>query len=396
MPAPRPTLRLLPHRDRRVRAGNPWVFSNEIKLTDELKALPPGTLVALQSAEGRPLGVASFNPRSLIAARLYDRDPEAVLDAAWFEHKLKAALRLRQSFFQKPLYRFVHAEGDALPGFVCDRFGDVAVAQANTAGAELLTPSFLAALETVLRPKTIVLRNNSGVRALEGLEEKVEVVRGEISGPIEIEDRGARFPIDVLRGQKTGWYLDLAEARGRVGRLAAGARLLDLFCHAGAFAVIGAKAGAKSVLGIDGSDAALELARKAAHMNGIAERATFERADAFKALEALHRDNRRFDIVVADPPSFVPSKKDITRGAAAYKKLARMSSQVVARHGFLFIASCSHNMTVEMFGEEVAAGLAQAERGGRIVLSGGAGADHPVHPLLPETDYLKWLLLQAD
>ncbi len=392
----RPVLRLLPHRDRRVRAGNPWVFSNEIKLTEELKALPPGSLVALQSAEGRPLAVATFNARALIAARLYDRDAEAVLDAAWFERKLKSALRLRQSFFQKPLYRLVHAEGDALPGFVCDRYGDVAVAQANTAGAELLTPAFLEALETALRPAAIVLRNNSGVRALEGLEDKVEIVRGEISGPIEIEDRGARFAIDVLRGQKTGWYLDLAEARGRVGRLASGARLLDLFCHAGAFAVIAAKAGAKSVLGIDGSDAALDLARRAAEMNGIAARAAFERADAFTALESLRAANRRFDIVVADPPSFVPSKKDIKRGAAAYKKLARLAAQVVAGHGFLFIASCSHNMTAEMFAEEVAAGLAQAERAGRIVMSGGAGPDHPVHPLLPETAYLKWLLLQLD
>jgi 23S rRNA (cytosine1962-C5)-methyltransferase len=396
MPPPRPLLRLLPKKERRVRAGHPWVFSNEADLTEELKALSPGTLVRVEAADGRPLGLASFNPQSTIAARLYDRDAEAVLDIAWFEAKLAAALALRERFFAKPLYRLVHAEADGLPGFVADRYGDVVVAQANTAGAEALTPQFLAALDRVLAPKTVVLRNNSGGRALEGLPEKVAVAKGAVEGPIEIEDRGARFLIDVIQGQKTGWYLDLAEARGRVGRLAARARVLDLFCHAGAFAIVAAKAGAREVLGIDGSELALELARRSAALNGVAERARFERADAFKALETLVAERRRFDIVIADPPSFVKSKKDLKRGAAAYKKLARLSATAVARGGMLFIASCSHNMTAEMFAEVVAAGLAQVPRQGRIVMSGGAGPDHPVHPFLPESAYLKWLLLNLD
>ena len=394
--AARPTLRLQPKRDWRVRNGSPWIYSNEVQLSDALKAAAPGTLVRIEASDGRPLGAATLNPRTLICGRIYDRDPDAALDAAWFAGKLKAALKLRERFFQKPLYRLIHAEADALPGFVCDRYDDVFVVQANTAGAEALTPAFLEALDAVAKPAAVVLRNNSGGRSLEGLAEKVEVVRGETDGRIVIEDRGAKFPIDVVKGQKTGWYLDLADARGRVGRLAARARMLDLCCNAGAFSIIAAKAGATSVLGIDGSDLALDLARTAAELNGVAERCTFEKADMFQATEKLLRENRRFDLVVADPPSFVKSKKDIKKGAAAYKKLARLSAGVTARHGFLFIASCSHNMTPEMFGEEVAAGLSAAHRTGRILMSGGAGPDHPVHPMLPETAYLKWLLLQLD
>ncbi|HEY7611215.1 MAG TPA: class I SAM-dependent rRNA methyltransferase [Alphaproteobacteria bacterium] len=396
MPSERPLLRLLPGRDKRLRAGSPWVYSNEIALGAEAKKLPPGAPVRLETAEGKPLGVATFNLHALIAARLYDRDPAAALDADWFAERLRRALKLREKFFQKPLYRLVHAEGDSLPGFIADRFGEVSVVQANTAGAELLLPAFAEALERTLGPKAIVLRNDSAGRALEGLKEEIKLLSGSIEGPIEIEDRGARFPIDVLGGQKTGWYLDIAEARGRVARLAPGARVLDLYCHTGAFAVICARAGAKEVRGIESSAKALELARQAAELNGLGQRVRFERADVFEALGQIDAHPERYDLVIADPPSFVKSKKDLGPGARAYRKLARLASGAVERGGFLFIASCSHNMTPELFAGEVAAGLAAAARGGRILMSGGAGPDHPVHPQLAETAYLKWLLLQID
>jgi 23S rRNA (cytosine1962-C5)-methyltransferase len=396
MPSDLPLLRLLPARDKRVRAGNPWIYSNEIALDGEGKKLAPGALVRIETAEGKPLGAASFNLHALIAARLYDRDPAAALDAEWFAQRLRRALKLRERFFQKPLYRLVHAEGDGLPGFIADRFGEVCVVQANTAGAERLLPAFLAALDRTVAPKAVVLRNDSAGRALEGLKDEIKVLSGTVDAPIEIEDRGARFPIDVLGGQKTGWYLDIAEARGRVARLAQGARILDLYCHTGAFAVISGRAGAKSVRGIDSSAKALALAEQAAALNGLGERVRFERADVFAALEHAEGKPERYDIVVADPPSFVKSKKDLGAGARAYRKLARLSAGCVERGGFLFIASCSHNVTPEIFAGEVAAGLAAAQRTGRIVMSGGAGPDHPVHPQLAETAYLKWLLLQLD
>ena len=396
MPAERPLIRLLPGHDKRVRAGSPWIYSNEIALDAEAKAIPPGALVRVETAEGKPLGTAAFNLHALIAARLYDREPAAALDAEWFAERLRRALKLREKFFQKPLYRLVHAEGDGLPGFIADRFGDVYVVQANTAGAELLLPAFTEALERSLGPKAIVLRNDSAGRALEGLREETKLLRGTVEGPIEIEDRGARFPIDVLGGQKTGWYLDIAEARGRVARLAQGARVLDLYCHTGAFSVICARAGAKEVRGIESSAKALTLAQQAARLNGLGERLHFERADVFEALAEIDSKPARYDLVIADPPSFVKSKKDLGPGARAYRKLARLASGAVERGGFLFIASCSHNVTPDMFAGEVAAGLAAAARTGRILMSGGAGPDHPVHPQLAETAYLKWLLLQVD
>ena len=396
MPSPRPLLRLLPGHDKRVRAGAPWIYSNEIAVDAEAKTLAPGALVRVETAEGKLLGTAAFNLHALIAARLYDRDPAAALDAEWFAVRLRRALKLRDKFFQKPLYRLVHAEGDGLPGFIADRFGEVCVVQANTAGAEQLLPAFAEALGRTLAPKAVVLRNDSAGRALEGLSDEIKVLSGAVEGPIEIEDRGARFPIDVLGGQKTGWYLDIAEARGRVARLAQGARILDLYCHTGAFAAICGRAGAKSVRGIDSSAKALALAEQAAALNGLGERVRFERADVFDALGEIEAKPERYDIVIADPPSFVKSKKDLGPGARAYRKLARFSAGAVESGGFLFIASCSHNVSPELFAGEVAAGLAAAARQGRIVMSGGAGPDHPVHPQLAETAYLKWLLLQID
>ncbi len=396
MPSERPTLRLLPGHDKRVRAGSPWIYSNEISTGAEARKIAPGAPVRIETDKGNPLGIAAFNVHALIAARLYDRDPAAALDAEWFALRLRRALKLRERFFQKPLYRLVHAEGDGLPGFIADRFGDVCVVQANTAGAERLLPAFVEALERTLAPKGVILRNDSAGRALEGLKDEIKVLRGAVDGPIEIEDRGARFPIDVLGGQKTGWYLDIAEARGRVARLAQGARVLDLYCHTGAFSIICARAGARHVRGIDSSAKALALADEAAGLNGLGERARFERADVFDALEEIDAKSERYDLVIADPPSFVKAKKDLGAGARAYRKLARLCASVVERGGFLFIASCSHNVTPELFAGEVGAGLAAAARAGRILMSGGAGPDHPVHPQLAETAYLKWLLLQLD
>ena len=395
----RPILRLLPGHDKRVRAGSPWIYSNEIALDAAAKKIAAGALVRLETANGQPLGTATFNAHALVAARLFDHSPNAALDAAWFSVRLRVALALRERFFQKPLYRLVHAEGDGLPGFIADRFGDVAVVQTNTAGAERLLPAFADALEAVLKPRAVILRNDAAGRALEGLADEVKLLRGALedaSGAVEIEDRGARFAIDVLRGQKTGWYLDIADARGRVARRAQSARVLDLYCHTGAFAVIAARAGAKSVRAIDSSAKALELARRSAALNGLGERAVFEREDVFAALEAIHTKKERFDLVIADPPSFVKSKKDLGPGARAYRKLARLSAGAVEPGGFVFIASCSHNMKPEMFAAEVAHGVAAANRSGRILMSGGAGPDHPVHPQLPETAYLKWLMLQLD
>jgi 23S rRNA (cytosine1962-C5)-methyltransferase len=390
-----PVLRMLARQDRRLRAGRPWAFANELDL-DAARELAPGTIVNLEAANGERLGTASFNRHSLIAARLYSRQANTKLDQSFFAGALRRALALRERFFSAPFYRLAHAEGDGLPGFIIDRFDRVLTVQANTAGAEGLLPVLLAALDDVLAPGAVVLRQDSPVRALEGLESYVRTAAGPPPDKVEVLEGGCRFPVDLMGGQKTGWYFDLAAARAQVAALAAGVEMLDLFSHSGAFAVTAAKAGARHVLAVESSAPALELAAAAAAASGVSAAMEFRRGDVFEELQALAAKGRGFGLVVADPPSFVKSKKELAPGARGYRKLARLAAHVVAPEGLLFIACCSHHVSAELFAEEVAAGLEAAGRGGRIVAQGGAGPDHPVHPHLPETAYLKHLLIQVD
>jgi 23S rRNA (cytosine1962-C5)-methyltransferase len=392
----RPKIRLKGGEHRRIAAGHPWVFSNEVIMERRAKALTPGTLVAVESYEGRALGTAMFNPHSLIAARLLAREADAVIDRRFLAEQLRRALALRERLFAQPFYRLVHAEADGLPGLVVDRFGDAVVLQANTAGMELLLPELLAALDEVLAPATVLVRSDGGARALEGLETCIRLVKGTLDGPLELAENGVRFLADVQEGQKTGWFFDQRENRAGVARLAAGARVLDVYCYAGGFAVQTAVAGAAAVLGVDRSEPALALAARAAALNGVEVRCRFERGDAFAMLEALGGRGERFDIVIADPPAFVKAKKELNQAARGYRKLARLAAALVAPGGFLFVASCSHHVTPVLLAEQVARGLADAGRGGRILRASGAGPDHPVHPFLPETAYLKALLLQVD
>jgi 23S rRNA (cytosine1962-C5)-methyltransferase len=395
-PTKRPAVTLKRGEQKRVLGGHPWIYSNEVVMDAAAKALTPGSLVRLVGHDGRAIGAAMFNPRPLIAARLLSRDADAPIDRAFLAARLEQALALRARLFDAPFYRLVHAEADALPGTIIDRFGDVLVLQVNTAGMEQLLPELLAALEAVLRPSTILLRNEGAMRALEGLDAYVRFAKGGLEGPLELVENGVRFLADLGEGQKTGWFFDQRDNRAAVARLAGDARLLDVYCYTGGFAVQAAAAGAKEVLAIDRSDAALALAARSAALNGVAGRCRFERGDAFQTLEALGGRGERFDIVVADPPAFVKSKKDLNQAARGYRKLARLAAALVRAKGFLFIASCSYHMAPDHFAQEVARGLVDAGREGRILRSSGAGADHPVHLALPETAYLKGLLLQVD
>jgi 23S rRNA (cytosine1962-C5)-methyltransferase len=380
--------------DRRLRQGHPWVYANEIRMDRQAKALPPGSLAQLQRVDGKPLAVGTFNPHALIAFRVFERD--GGIDGPWLEARLRRALELRRRLVSEPFYRLAHAEADGLPGLVVDRYGEASAVQIGTAGMEALLPGIVEALDAVLAPKAVVLRNDSPIRALEGLASYVRVAKGEVAGPLELEEGGLRFLADPLQGQKTGWYFDQRENRAWVAPLCRGARVLDLFCYGGGFAVRAAHAGASSVLGIDSSAKALELARRSAARNGVADRVVFEAADAFQAMQALARNGERFDVVIADPPSFVKSKKELAQGLKGYRKLARLAAGLTAPGGFLFIASCSHPVGWTEFQAEVAAGLDRAGRRGRIVRAAGAAPDHPVHPALPESAYLKTLLLNLD
>ena len=389
-----PTVLLRSGEDRRVRSGHPLVFSNEILMDADTKAIPPGALATLRSPGGEALGLVTFNPHSLIAARLLTSNPEATVDALFFGRRLAQAIELRDRLVGVPYYRLIHAEADGLPGVIIDRFGDAVVMQVNTAGMEALTPVLLEAVEAELSPKTIVLKNDSPVRELEGLLRGTEVVKGNADQAIELVENDAKFVADLSGGQKTGWFYDQRDNRRFMAGLAKDASVLDVYCYSGGFGVLAATAGAKSVTCIDRSQPALESAKAAAVLNGVDKVVSFEKAEAFEALEKLA--GKRFDVVICDPPAFVKGRKDLKIGAQGYRKLVRLAAPLVAKGGFFFVASCSHLVDTPLFAEQVRRGLRDASRNGRILRSTGAALDHPVHPGLPETAYLKAMTLQLD
>ena len=375
---------------KRVRFGHPWAFSNEIQMDPATKALPAGSIVTLTDAGGEVLGTAHFNSHTLIAARLLSTKGDVAIDAAFIAERLKAALALRERLFSRPFYRLVHAEADGLPGLIVDRFDDVFVVQPNTAGMNALMSEIAAAIGMIAVPKAVVLRGDSAARGLEGLKEDVRCFSGNLDGAVPVEENGVTYYADLLSGQKTGWFFDQRDNHAYVAGLAKGAAVLDLYTHTGGFALAAAKAGAQAVTGVDSSAHALELAAKAAQ--GAAK---FERSDVFAYLEAA-AGKARWDVVIADPPAFVKSKKDLQAGLKGYRKLARLCAAVTAPGGFLFVASCSHNAPLDEFIAAVTRGVADAARQARILKVSGASADHPVHPALPESAYLKAVTLALD
>jgi 23S rRNA (cytosine1962-C5)-methyltransferase len=390
--AAHPIVRLKPREGRRALAGAPWIFSNELVMDARTKALAPGTLVNVAPDRSELLGTGYFNPKSLIAVRLLDTVADAEIGDAFFASHFARALARRAAFFEEHFYRLVHAEGDGLPGLTLDRFDDVCVAQVTTAGMEALIEPMVAALHEVVAPKHVILRNDTPSRALEGLEPYVRAARGALPSRIAVAENGARYFADPAGGQKTGWYYDQRDNRAFIARLARGRTLFDGYCYTAGFALLAAKSGASEVVGVDSSAPALALAEEAANANGVSSRCKFVKAEVFNELERLAAAEESFDIVVADPPPFVKSRKDLEAGARAYRKLARLAASVTAANGYLMLASCSHNMPRERFEQECAIGIARAGRRGALIREAGAGPDHPIHPMLPETAYLKTLL----
>ena len=389
----RPLLRLNSGQDRRLRSGHPWAFSNEIRMSPDYRNMEPGLPVRIENAEGWRYGTFMFNPHSLIAARHLDRDPNATIDAAWVRARIDSAIKLRERIAPPGHHRLIHAEADRLPGLIVDRYGDVAVLQANTAGMNRLLPEITAALVAALPLRAIVARNDSPVRTYEGLPETISLLHG-TDATATVEEGGVRFPIDPLSGQKTGWFFDQRPNRDRVAALANGARVLDVFCHVGAFGLRCAAAGARHVTLVDSSAPALAHATEAAALNGFADRVATKRGDAFDVMTELKDAGERYDIVIVDPPAFAKTKKDRDNGLRAYGRMARLAAPLVNPGGFLLAASCSHHASTEDFATAIAEGIHRAKRDGRILWTAGAGPDHPVHPHLIESAYLKAQLIQ--
>lgn len=391
-----PTVRLLPKQDRRFNEGSPWVFANQIDMAKAPKDLPAGSLVRLENAAGEAVAQAFFNRHSLIAARVISRSSKEAIDRAFFVERLTRALLLREKLFDRPFYRLIHAEADGLPGTIVDRFGDEVVVQINTAGMELQHEAFLDALKEVVKPRAILLKDDQPERQLEGLPGGERQYLGQMSSPLQVEENGAQFLADPSGGQKTGWFFDQRDNRAWAARFARGARVLDAYCYAGGFAVMAALGGAKDVVALDRSEGALELAKLAAKANGVDGKITFQRAEVFQRLTAFAGEGRQFDLTICDPPAFIPTRKEQAQGLKGYRKLARLAAQVTAQGGFMVMASCSHHALAADFTAAVGAGISDIGRKSRILRLSGAAADHPVHPFLPESAYLKCLTLALD
>jgi 23S rRNA (cytosine1962-C5)-methyltransferase len=391
---PHPIIRLHPQKHRRVQGGHPWVYSNEIVMDAEAKALPRGTMAGFYAHDKKFLGIGSFNPNCLIAGRIFTPHLVDEIGEDWLAEKIENALALRDKIIAEPFYRLIHAEADGIPGLIIDRFDDVLSVQLNTAGVDVLWPKLEQALRRVLRLRSIILRNDSFAREMEGLPRETKVIGDVIQDVTSVRENGLTYFADLQGGQKTGWYFDQRDNHALVASYAKNAdSVLDLYTHAGGFALLVAKAGAQKIIGIDSSKLSLALAQKTAEHNGVAAQCDFQQADVFEDLDRRIAAKEQHQIVIADPPAFVKSRKDVAAGARGYRKLAKMAATVTKKGGFLFIASCSHNMELPNFIEQVASGLNDAKRTGKILHTCFAAADHPTHPHLPESAYLKGLLL---
>jgi 23S rRNA (cytosine1962-C5)-methyltransferase len=383
-----PELRLKRGEDRRLSAGHLWVFSNEVDTArTPLPGFEPGALCRVVSDRDKFLGYAYVNPHSLICARILGRDPEYPPSKSLIVHRLQVAQSLRRSLFDRPFYRLVYGESDALPGLVLDRFGDVIVGQIATAGMEAMRADVEAAVRKAIAPTAMLWKNDAGVRELEGLPSYVEPAFGDLPEFVDVEEGGVTFRIPLGAGQKTGWFFDQAANRLALRKYVGGSRVLDVFSYLGAWGLGALRAGATEVTCVDSSATALEGLQAAAAANGL-KPATI-RGDAFDVMEQLHAERRRFDVVVIDPPAFIKRKKDIPKGEAAYRRLNQLAIQLLERDGILVSCSCSYHLEPQQLLAAIQRAARHLDRFAQVVEVGGQAPDHPIHPAIPETRYLK-------
>ena len=386
-------LTLKPRREGPVRGGHPWIFSGAI--ASGLEGAEPGEPVAVHAAGGRYLAAGYCNPQTPITVRVLTHEEEAI-DAAFVRRRLDEALALRRATLPADLdaYRVLNGEGDRLPGVVVDRYGDFLVCQFLTAGAARLASAAVEGLGERLAPRGIFERSEGAVRTEEGLAGARGILAGEAPpARLRIAEDGACFLVDVLHGQKTGFFLDQRESRARVRALAAGRRVLNAFAYTGGMGITAALGGAAEVVSVDTSRPALALAEEAWAANGLpAARGRFVVADVF---EFLREGSEPYDLIVLDPPPFVRRRRDLAPGLRGYKDVNLQALRRLAPGGWLLTSSCSQHLPRAGFREVVAAAAADAGRVAEVVAEWGHPPDHPVLLAHPEGEYLKVMLLRA-
>ncbi len=389
-------LYLKKHHDQRLRGGHCWIYSNEIDIQrSPLKAFQPGDAVEIFDSSEKWLGYGYINPNTLLTARVVSRDRDHPLSRALLVHRINIALGLRQRLYPTPHYRLLFGEGDGLPGLVVDRFEDLLVVQITTVGMERMREEIIAALDKTLHPSAILLRNDTPARAMEGLERSVEVALGTVPDQVTVQEHGLYFQLSPHSGQKTGWFFDQAANRQRMHRFAPGKRVLDLFCYLGAWGIQAAAQGASEVLCVDSSASALEGVVRNAHNNGVAEQVQTLQGDAFEVLKELRGERRKFDLVLVDPPAFIKKRKDLRQGTIAYRRLNQLAMQLVERDGILISSSCSHHLEEAALLGECQQAARHTDRFAQLLERGQQGPDHPIHPAIPESAYLKSLTLRV-
>jgi 23S rRNA (cytosine1962-C5)-methyltransferase len=376
--------------DHRLRGGHLWVFSNEVDTArTPLQQFAACDLVSVRNTNGRLLGSAYMEPNSLICARLYAPDEQRGMDEQFFCERLSAALVARQAAFDKPFYRLVYGDSDTLPGLIVDRFGDILVMQLNNSGMERYREPLLQAVVATLEPAGVLLRADSRSRREQGLSTDSEVVHGELPQQVLLEENGVRFLAPVFEGQKTGWFYDHRLSRARLAAWVNGKTVLDVYSYIGGWGVQAAAFGATQVCCLDSSSQALEGVAVNARLNGVDDRVSTLHGSAPEQMDALHSQGSRFDVVILDPPAFIQRRKDLKKGIAAYRRINELALQLVNPGGLLVSASCSMHLSRADLINCVQQAAVRTGCQVRVVEQGAQGPDHPIHPAIPETEYLK-------
>jgi 23S rRNA (cytosine1962-C5)-methyltransferase len=378
--------------ERRLIAGHQWIFSNEISRI--VGSPSTGDIAELLRNDGKFLGVGFYHQHSLICFRLLSREQEEI-DGSFFERKISQALQLRASMsIDSNAYRLIHGEGDFLPGLIVDRYGDSLVLQTHSSGMDQRLPVICDALESLLKPRVIVERNEHSLRTLEGLPLRAGILRGNVEEALVLEN-GISFRVSLQEGQKTGLFLDQRENRARIRRYVKGKSVLDCFTNNGGFALNAAAGGARSVLGMDSSAEAVRRAQHNATQNAFSQLA-FVEADVFKWLESTANEKTKYDVVILDPPAFAKSKKTVSTALKGYREINTNAMKIISSGGFLATASCSHHVSLDAFLGTIQQSAERAERRVQLLETHSAGADHPSIPSMPETTYLKFCILAIE
>lgn len=385
-----PVLVLKSQADRRLKLGHLWIYSNEVDVEKSpLKNFAMGQQALVTAQNGKPLGIALMNPNGLICGRVINRDENHPLNKSLLVHRIKQSLALRELAFSEPYYRLIYGDADLLPGLVVDRFGDYLVVQIAGAGMELVKADIVDALVQVIKPKGILMSNEHSARVLENLPEYTEVAYGSVPESVELIENGTRFLAPIQGGQKTGWFYDHRVNRAQLQQYVKGKRVLDVFSYIGGWGVEAAVAGAAEVICVDASESALTGVAQNATLNGVQARVKTLHGKAIDVLKQLIVADERFDVVVLDPPAFIKRRKDQKAGEAAYRHINELGMRLLGRDGLLVSASCSMHLGKDTLLEIVRASGRHLDRHVQIIGQGGQGPDHPIHPAIPETEYLK-------